>query len=228
MRRREFLVLPALPALSCSDDDMPKQPLPAQFGGPPPWHMWGTSAVSNILIPLSGVSQNASLQLARVNYKRPESWNFLFYAELLATPAVQDTSIILVDFDIMIGIGRSVVTLGRADSPAPEVGTSENTRGFARLRWDTANPRFDSQRKWTTVGTMPVPDDQEPTVGSRISEYFVAQDIQCKARVYVSGTTGFTYSVNVAAFFAPRSHVRPDWFQNAPDMQFRGAEQGGT
>lgn len=225
MKRREFLVLPALPALAC---DMPKTQLPAQFGGPPPWHMWGGSIVATSTIPLTGVAQNQGVQIAKVAYKRPESWNFLFYAELLATPAVQDTSVILVDFDIMIGIGRTVVTLGRSDTPAPEAGTSENTRGYARLRWDTANPRFDSQRKWTTVGTMPIPDDQEPTVGSRISEYFVAQDIQCKARVYVSGTVGFTYRVAVSAMFAPRTHIRPDWFQDAPDLQFRGAEQGGT
>lgn len=190
--------------------------------------MWGGSIVAATTIPLAGTAQNQSHQIAKVSYKRPESWNFLFFAEILSAPAIQDTSIILVDFDIIIGIGRTVVTLGRVDNPAPEVGTSENTRGYARLRWDTANPRFDSQRKWTTVGTMPVPDDQEPTVGSRISEYFVAQDIQCKARVYVSGTVGFTYRVAVSAMFAPRTHVRPDWFQNAPDLQFRGAEQGGT
>lgn len=190
--------------------------------------MWGSSAVASILIPLSGAGQGQTVQLARVNYRRPESWNFIFAAELISTPQVQDTSIILVDFDVIVGVGRSVVTLGRSDEPPTEVGTSENTRGYARLRWQTANPRFNEQKKWTTVGTLPVPDDMEPTVGGRVSSYFVAQDIQCKARIHITGTTAFTYAVNVSAFFAPRAHVRPDWYAKLAEEQFRGEEFGGT
>jgi hypothetical protein len=57
-------------------------------------------------------------------------------------------------------------------------------------------------------------------------EWLPAQDIQCYARASL-GPVG-TADIEVSAWFAPRSHVRPDWFRETDESRFRGGEVDGT
>jgi len=181
-----------------------------------PWHMWGTSQRMQL-----NNSVNVSKQLAKVNYKRPETWSFFFGARLLSAEAVGVPSIeVIVVFDIIIGVGRTSFT---TVPPNNEVGVGS---GFAPFRFGVAIPFVGnafSYRKWRTNGRGPATDDLTaasiPTI-----EYFPAQDIQCLARGRVTPTG--TAEVEVTAYFAPRTHIRPDWIQE--DNQFLGNETGGT
>ncbi|HEX7235471.1 MAG TPA: hypothetical protein VF405_00840 [Gammaproteobacteria bacterium] len=189
-----------------------------------PWHMWGTSKIITVPLPSSSATQFVqSGQLARVNYKRPETWHFLFVAELLAAPdGVAGNNVdVIVDFDIFVGIGRAVAALkGRAGEP-----------GFARLTFHYAGPASAQVgiTKWTTQATSEVSNtptilNPNPIVLPVVE--FPAQDIQCSARVTTQSASAdpLPTKVEVHAYFAPKNHIRPDWF----DREYMGEEKEGT
>lgn len=209
--------------------------------GNPPWHMWGSSqSVTVVEVPiLTGLNTAAgTVQLARINYRRPESWRFLFAGTLTQadsnTPG-NDTTI-QVDFDLIVGVGRTAVTLGLDTIPgavtSTDPSTTNTTRGFCRLRWRALGGTFGPVRKWTMWGISaplddsaiaPVPPDQ-----SRMIDSVVASDLQCRARIAVTGVEENEYKLNVTALFAPRVHLRPDWFNPQAAAKYRGSEIGGA
>ena len=206
-----------------------------------PWHMWGTSvAVDTTDVPiLSGAERAAATQqLARISYKRPDSFRFLFLAELLVVPSVPtDGSTIQVDYDLIVGVGRSQATLGFTGSPgaveSTDASTTEFFRGFCRFRWQAAGGSYGPPKKWTTKVTSPVLDDTNTLLvlnDARVSDVIIAEDLQCRARLAAAGTTSDPVRVMVSAYFAPNVHLRPEWFtdREGNEPRFRGKEDGGS
>lgn len=176
-----------------------------------PWHLWGSE--QTVIVPDAGVTVNSvgSVQLARVNYKRPETWTFYLGARLLAGPSSALTQAVFVAFDLTLGVGRSSTTI----------------LGFRtfNLNW-TVTPPINVQLSATTAPNVSGWTSAPVTDG--FIETFPSQDIQCTARCAIPATqAGVT--VSVAAYFAPRSHIRPDWYGSGNDRQhplFSG-ERGG-
>ena len=191
-----------------------------------PWHLWGTSVsatvVSGAVGPANATVQPA--QLARVSYKRPETWRFLLFGRLIGgdVGAVATTSIHAL-FDIAIGVGRSTF-----NSEKPILGVPVNFNSFGQLRWNVAPGTVPGQQnfniKWLSQVPGPTYDDSlVAPAGVLLTDHIVAQDIQCRARIVMSsGDPGIRVQVEVGAMFAPNVHVRPDWW----DHEAMGA--GGT
>jgi len=182
-----------------------------------PWHMWGTSATITVPHPSSSAVQFVqSNQLARINYKRPDTWHFLFAAELLTAPdGVAGNNVdVIVDFDLFVGVGRASVGMrGRPGEP-----------GFARLTFHYAGAASAQIGivKWTTqsqteVSNTPTILNPNPIILPVVE--FPAQDIQCSARVTTQSASAddLPTKVEVHAYFAPKTHLRPDWFEREYD-----------
>jgi len=178
--------------------------------GYPPWHMWGTSQTLNLsaaatLQPPSPVTQ----QLARVSYARPETWRFIFWAQILQSSIAGAGGGINVSFDLITGLGRSQVKIPAfVEFGFPIIGT----------------PATDNVQKWTTLAKEP-PRFSGDTA-ERMTELFVSQDIQCSARVTFFAASLTTAQIEIGCGFAPNVHVRPEWF-GPPGKQFRAGENGG-
>lgn len=193
-----------------------------------PWHMWGSSVLHQTTLqavpPSPFDPQGETRQLARISYNRPDTWSFLFGIVLVQAPdnlAAVNVSI-RVDFEILVGIGRSVISLRN--------GIATN-RGFCRLSLDYTTPLVQQQpfATWTTIARTPVLETVGNTEIVQNLTTFPAQDIQCTARIFgTSGAIllGTAYQLEVHSYFAPRTHVRPDWFDDSD--QFRGDETGGS
>ena len=185
--------------------------------------MWGTLSRVTVPLPSSSAGQfRQSVQLAKVSYKRPETWDFLFGAIILEAPdSIAATPVnIQIDFDLIVGVGRSSLKLA-----ANQGGTGE---GFVRLGWlyTTVGSAIVGQTKWTTAAFSPVLDETAAVPVSARLDYIVAQDLQCSARVstVAASATLVPTVVEVHSYFAPRCHVRPDWFSE----EYPGGEKGGT
>jgi hypothetical protein len=189
-----------------------------------PWHMWGSSKTITVEHPSSSATQFVQTsQLARINYKRPETWHFLFAAELLAAPdgAVGVNVDVIVDFDVYAGLGRANVAMkGRP---------GEN--GFCRLTFHytgAASAQIGvtkwTTQTWTEISNTPTLLFPNPIVVPPVE--FPAQDIQCAARVttQTASADDLPTKVEVHAYFAPKTHVRPDWFER----DYLGEEKEGT
>jgi hypothetical protein len=184
--------------------------------------MWGTHAVVRVEHPSSSAVQFVqSQQLARINYKRPDTWHFLFAAQLLAAPdGVAGNNVdVIVDFDLMVGVGRSAVKLGgRPGEP-----------GFARLVFHYAGPASAqiSVTKWTTQSQTEVSNLIPATPVILPLVEFPAQDIQCSTRVVTQSASAVDAPtlVEVHSYFAPKTHIRPDWLLRTGRML--GDEDGG-
>jgi hypothetical protein len=187
--------------------------------------MWGSfvshASTLQAVSPSPFDPQGETRQISRVSYKRPDTWTFLFGLVVTEAPdSVLAVNVTLrVDIELTVGVGRGSISLRQG------VGTGQ---GFARMQLAYTTPL--TQRTpfgtWTTVARTP---PVFPGAATADITEFPAEDIQCSARIF--GTSGVQllgqpFRVDVHAYFAPRTHVRPDWFGD--DNLFRGNESGGT
>lgn len=187
-----------------------------------PWHLWGTGVSLNPIVSAIPSPENMqSGQLARINYGRPESWGFFFSLETTGAHTVSPGSTIRVAtyIDLIIGVGRSQVIIPQ----------------FAFLQMTGVAATLQNQKKWTTVTQGPVLSDDAAVPFQPSIDRFVAQDIQCSARAfaYENGggpVVGDRVSVQIETYFAPLSHIRPDWYTDAEgdENRYKGDESGGT
>jgi hypothetical protein len=145
----------------------------------------------------------ASQQLARIDYGRPESWNFFFWAKLSnGSAAVGPTNDVTVAFDLIIGLGRSSIVVPN----------------FETFVW-TINTDV-GQERWST--SVEGPKRSAADVNPNLIRELAAQSINCTARASL-GFTPSTATIQVAAQFAPVQHIRPEWFE----QRFPGDETEG-
>lgn len=191
--------------------------------GVPPWHMWGnTIAVSQTLSAGSNTDQQSG-QLIKIAYFRPETWHFILSMRLLRATAAPLGTLVQVSavFDLTAGIGRSIF---QTNSFETLLFRWENTTAPLGVLWAT---RANAPALVQSNVTVPLPADVRPV------EQIVGQDIQMNFRASLSlagAIAGhpYSYDAEVSAFFAPKSHIRPDWFrQGPPELRFAGAEVGG-
>lgn len=176
--------------------------------GIPPWHLWGNSLT--VEVPFSvAILSVASTQLIKVAYARPESFHFLLSAQLARIPEPVNPGQIRVDFDLTVGLGRSRVTLTEFETyiftfPGP------------------TNPT--GQLKWSTQVISPLRIDGTPA-STGVTESIVGDDIQLGARLSFTGVGPFVEpaAVQLNTYFAPISHVRPEWYEGI----FRAGEDEG-
>ena len=223
----------------------------SQRSGIPPWHMWGNSQPIVATLQDSAAPNRGSTpgQLVRINYLRPETWHWLFAAKLVDGPNSDPAAScqVEVSFDLTVGIGRAAVIIDSGGGPVglgAQGGKTFETfffewgNGPAKLfpngvnLWSTevlgpnrsykSNPPFPNQDGFPTPGDF-------ITGPSRIDQ-IVAQDIQVNCRVIAlaigpgSSNIGQQVTVEVSALFAPKTHVRPEWFKGG---RYPGAEDGG-
>lgn len=184
----------------------------------PPWHLWGTSETVTVSIGGAGptdVPVNATSQLAKVSYGRPETWHWLFVARLVSAPAAGalDVGLVMVDFNLIVGLAR----------------TSTNLDDFEQFSFRWANAPAPTAPIYSTRVVAPVRSQVPPlSTDQNLIDQIVAQEIQCNARVEIASNYTSIARVEVAAFFAPNTHVRPDWmrYDAELDEQFTGGEIG--
>jgi hypothetical protein len=175
--------------------------------------LWGTTA--NLSIAQAGVPP-PSQQLIRVNYKRPDTWNFFLHARIAQAAVGGPAGAVLrIFFHLILGVGRSSVEV----------------TNFATMEWT-----------WIAAGTPPtfalyttatrtrllIPGD--PT-SFEITRDFPAQDIQMYCTGFYENPplvgAADTAKVAMTAYVSPKTHLRPEWYDQN-EQQFRGQETGGT
>jgi hypothetical protein len=200
--------------------------------GTPPWHMWGnTQQVGPITPTFSDSPEGLAVQgqLARVSYKRPESWHWLFAARIISAPIMVDTNDAAIDiyWDVITGLGRAQQKMSAFDHFRWQwLDPARPTPPFGHVMWATS--AVTPPLNYVLNAGIPTPD---PTTQRPIAQ-LVAQDIQVNVRVqfYMRGSQVLDAPavVEVSAFLSPKSHIRPDWYCNAPvEVTFPGDEIGG-
>lgn len=172
----------------------------------PPWYLWGGTKTVELIKPAVGTPAVVTQQLAKFSYGRPESWNFLFVVQVLESPTPGGVGIVQIRYNLTTGIGRTQSTID----------------DFELYIFDTlpfvGNTLYSSSVK----GPLRTSTDTAPNM---ITD-FVGQDMQLNARAVLTGPAapGSRVKLNISAYFAPITHIRPEWF----DGNFRGGEDGGT
>lgn len=214
--------------------------------GMTPWHMWGNTQLIEAVVQDSSaaVRTNSPGQLVKISYKRPETWHWLFAAKLVTGP---DSPIVAtqieVAYDLIVGTGRSTVVLqsagvvqdkafeqfffqwGPVANVFPRNAQLYSTQVLAPNRTYTSDAPFPNQDGFPVAGAF-------VTGPSTISE-IVAENINLSCRVIAlappgAASLGQRVVVEVSAAFAPKTHVRPDWYRQGPEEQvFPGAEVEG-
>jgi hypothetical protein len=214
--------------------------------GPAPWHLWGNiqriqTQVQSPTNPLTF----ASGQLLRIAYKRPETWHWVLSARLISGSDANAVDPIIVDvmFDVAIGVGRSMVQLPFTPAVAYAANDLNNDPPFERLRFVWGGPTVGIQttfpRNAQLYSTAVLSNRQrlaglpaDPTTAI-IVDQIVAENIQVNCRVQAVSLPGSPWigtpvEIEVSGHFAPKTHVRPDWFQQTPGVsRFAGNEVGG-
>lgn len=202
----------------------------------PPWHMWGNTQLIEVPIETTGaVRLGVTNQLVRISYARPETWHWLFYARMVSGPANTPGFFtrVFVNWELTTGVGRSAVRMHLGTGQLFAIPAFDTFT----FQWGPTRPEFPTNAQiWASEATSPSKSfqgDGPAATGETIKE-IVAQDLQLQAQV-VGLTTplnvlaaGQTAIVEVSAIFAPKTHVRPDWFINGPqELMFSGAEIQG-
>lgn len=201
-------------------------------GALPPWHMWGNSVplrVDSTGLDPDHVVLN-SQQVCRVSYKRPETFSFWLGGRLTSQVPMAGAAFVVMVFDIFTGAGRS----NFQTKQPPPVGSVFNQAGFCSMIWNLGIGDIPANApvKYTTRVPSPPLDDRAPTTTTQIIEWIPAQDIQVTARLVVLPITVpsvVIYEAEAHAYFAPRTHLRPEWHApGPPELLFRGDEIGGS
>ena len=197
------------------------------MGGNPasPWHLWGGSQIVELEQVVAGGSPSTTVQLAKVGYKRPETFAFWLGARLIGgtpVPAGPD-EVIFCRFNIYVGVGRTTF-----------ITKDPTNQGFVRFLWSVpalVNPGVGNinNTKYTTRVRTPWLEDTDHTTFELI-DHVVAEDIQCDAQIgFFSAPVGNVVQVEVTAMFAPWNHIRPDWYTDDPNVDpFKGGELAGS
>ena len=162
----------------------------------PPWHLWGNeknldlTATATVQPP-----QPSSTQILRVKYKRPESWHFIFTAEVIDSSVAAGGGGINVSWQLTIGIGLNTIVIPK----------------FVEQGFPITGAPSDRIQIWTAAAKMP-PQFGGDTSDRRV-DTFVAQDIQLQAVITFSASSLTNVKLKLAAQVAPVVHVRPDWFK---------------
>lgn len=238
--------------LACSDAvAITEDPMPGIAPAQPvsPWHMWGSSQSVTFLVSHTGRPALQTLQLARVNYRRPESWRFFFGARIThgSAAVILAPCDIVVSFRCIVGVGRTMFQTPADVAPGT---TLQIEQPIVRMQYQVplgtvpGNQLYNT--KYTTQGLTPPLDDAAVATSQLPIQVLTAQDLQCSADVTLiqpaSLPDGSNFTVEVTALFAPATHIRPDWYQPqeklgprddpaaaaARAVRFLGTEQGGT
>jgi hypothetical protein len=176
-----------------------------------PWHMWGGTRKFHASTLSTGLLYTDTGQLARINYKRPESWHFMFYAIVfrsqLANPSILD-----VKFTVQTGVGRSNL----------------NITPFEEFKFSLPIGAGGTLLKWSGEVNGPVRDDTAavppPTPAPNVVSTIVGQDIQVGVTASAQLTiVGDEVDAEFGVVLAPWHHARPDWHVH----QFEGEEIRG-
>lgn len=175
-----------------------------------PWLLWGGSQQIELVMGSSAGFELNTQQLAKISYKRPESWKWLFTLEVIEveTSDVTRTGVVQVRYNLTTGIGRTSITL----------------KDFELFIYTPTLP-LPGQHMWSTSVLTPPRDSSmvAPFPQNYVSE-IVAQDLQLNVNALLTGraAVGTRVVLRVSAFFSPISHVRPEWFKE----EFPGNEDG--
>jgi len=170
-----------------------------------PWHLWGSSQSVTLSFQLAS---SARQQLAQVRYGRPDNWQFMLAARLLggqSTAAVQ----VVVQYDLTIGVGRSVMTLPN----------------WHHFTFNVPIGPIAPVQKWVSQVQPPIVDDSKPAVITAPCSAITAETVIIEATVF--STFGFVNDICQVQFDAqlsPSTHVRPEWYSG----KFPGREDHGT
>jgi hypothetical protein len=219
----------------------------------PPWHLWGNSETFKVPVqnPALPLQQAVSGQLCKISYGRPETWHWLFAAKLIDGPNSPGFQTQLeVSFDLTVGLGRSAVLLRSLQSPVqdksfesyffqwgplaanfPRGAQLYSTQVLAPNRQYRSDPPFPDQTGNPTAASDAVAPAYATAFFPPLIEQIVAESIQLQCHMIAvsapgSPSLGQLVTVEVQALFAPKTHVRPDWFQIGapPHTQFPGKE----
>ena len=198
-----------------------------------PWHMWGSSQTLAITNAGGTRLQSTEVQLVKINYTRPETWRFFFGARIVSAdaPVPGPTGLdVAVLYSVTTGVGRDVFR-------TPYMTDFINLqRFFVEFRYVVPAgvvPGFQPYNiKYTSKGTTPQLDDGNPLTSVQEIETVVSEDVQVSATIVLFNPSqmalGSVMQVEVAAFFAPNVHVRPDWLSDDIERAFLGNETGGS
>lgn len=164
----------------------------------PPWHMWGNQLAIN-LVATGAPADVVSSQLVNINYGRPDTWTWLFWGQVISDTGAGNPGVLQVRFNLTVGVGRTKLTM--ADFVTFVIGPPLPTPG---------------QPFWTT---------STPDSSARVLMDIPAQDIILNVNSIITGgaAPGTAIALNVGAMFAPKSHIRPEWYEG----KFRGEEDDG-
>jgi hypothetical protein len=160
--------------------------------------------------------------MLKVAYGRPDTWHWLFFARLLtAQPAlVAEQFIVSVDWELTVGIGRSMIQMPRFERYTFAWGPS-STPPFLAVY---------SSSVYALNRLAGEVHDAPPQVSTNFIAEIVAQDIQLVAHVRyeTNAAAPLPIDIELSAQVAPKNHIRPDWYRIAPEEAvFGGAELDG-
>ncbi len=214
MRAAALAVVLAARLDGCSDEPM----------RPSPWHMWGDEK-SFTLDNVHTLTQTS--QIARVSYKRPETWSFLAWARITGVQQLPGQAVVtatdvalFVAFTFSLGLGRTVVQLEGA--PDGVLGPFNMKPGMVNFKFPIGAVAGAFCMTNSSQAQGQVATDFSTGIAPLL-EHFPADDIQVQATV--AGLIVHPYQVQLTAgcILAPRNHIRPEWFlQEFPGEEHKG------
>jgi hypothetical protein len=168
-----------------------QQPYP----GIPPWHLWGSDAT--VAFNTLGGGNQSTQQLSRVDYHRPETLRFFFWLAILDSSQASGPGWQAVaQFDVNFGVGRSNVQV----PDFVDLVLTGNV-GDTPFGWSSMAPT-----RGLSLGPPAF------TAAQAFTELVVAEQLNVSCRVGVNAAAG-KIVCQVASFFAPNVHLRPEWYE---------------
>lgn len=207
MRSKWLAVVVALWAVGCSNE-VEDPDMPSNREGRAPWMLWGQSTAFPVLGGIPGAIPRNVAQLAQVRYGRPDSWRFLLRAKVVQVNGSAGAANFILNWNLTLGLGRGVITI-----PA-----------FCTMTWTPAEFVTNGSDKYATsseIISTRAPDGTGPFLFNEFPAESIQLDVD--ASFDAANTVALGSNLEISAFFAPVTHIRPEWQVH----QFSGGEHKG-
>lgn len=174
----------------CSDERMSTE-------GRAPWILWGQTTSMAVLGGAPGKIPQSTQQMTQIRYGRPESWRFFLQAKVVQVNGSAGAANFFLNWNLTFGLGRGTTSL----------------KQFCQMSW-TPVEFVTGSVAIRAVTSVELPGENAGRISDNVIDTLTFETLQVDVdgSFDAANTVAAGSNIELTSFWAPISHIRPEWY----------------